>query len=86
MALRFGSKANANRLAISRREPEFLHVAWREPFRVSTHGPPSVWPKPFEQNREGKDLRTHLLLQSIELRVEFVRDLDHPAHTLIIAP
>ena len=52
--------------------------ACRDPFKVSTRGRPEVRSKPLKDPRQGQDLHSHILMQTVELRLELVGNLDGP--------
>ena len=54
--------------------------AYREPFSVSTRGPSQLWPELQQQTRKRENLNLHVLVESVELWLELVGNLDSPVH------
>jgi hypothetical protein len=53
--------------------------ACREPFSVSTR-PSQLWPELLQQMRKRENLNLHVLVESVELQLELVGNLDSPVH------
>jgi hypothetical protein len=82
--LRFGSKAKATRHSPpAARKRNSLMLAWRDPFSVSHAGTPQPRSEPLEKARQCQNLRLHLLVQRVELRLKRIADCNNPARAFI---
>ena len=66
--------------AISRTEPQFLHVRVARAVQRVNPRPPQWRPELLHKARQHQNLRLHVLVQIVELRLKFVANLNNPAH------
>ena len=81
--MRFVSKAKAtlhSPLSIGRAEPQLLHVCVARAVQRVNAGPAQLRPKLLQQAGQRQDLRPHVLVQLVELRLKLVADLNNPTH------
>ena len=66
--------------AISRTEPQFLHVRVARAVQRVNPRPPQWRPELLHKARQHQNLRPHVLVQIVELRLKLVANLNNPAH------
>src|ERR1017187_2595460 len=67
-------------LSVSRAEPQLLHIRVARTLQRINAGPPQSRPELLENAGQRQNFRPRVFLQHEELRLEFVADLDSPAH------
>jgi hypothetical protein len=53
--------------------------AWREPLSVSTRGRPNLRAELLQKKGHRQEFRLHVFVQSVELRLKPIGDLDGPS-------
>ena len=66
---------------ISRAEAQFLHVRMAGPVECVSARASQLWPKLFENERQCQNLRLHIFVQRVELRLKLIGHINGPFHT-----